>query len=103
MLVRPERDEGEQAEQGGGGAGDSLIGPLALGLDAVRMRALDTVMERIEPRRRALAYLRRPLSPVERKNGWQLAGVAGDRMDQLVPVCGSGTRQMSPACTRGTP
>ena len=28
---------------------------------------------RPEPRRRALTYLRRPLSPVERKNGWQLA------------------------------
>src|SRR3954451_20714457 len=34
MLISPERDEGEQAEQGGGGAGDGLIGPLALGLDA---------------------------------------------------------------------
>src|SRR3954471_4044976 len=34
MLMSPERDEGEQAEQGGGGASDSLIGPLALGLDA---------------------------------------------------------------------
>src|SRR3712207_499368 len=34
MLMRPERDEGEQAEQGGGGARDGLIGPLALGFDA---------------------------------------------------------------------
>src|SRR3954447_24703617 len=34
MLMSPERDEGEQAEQGGGGSGDGLIGPLALGLDA---------------------------------------------------------------------
>src|SRR3954451_17006540 len=34
MLMSPERDEGEQAEQGRGGASDSLIGPLALGLDA---------------------------------------------------------------------
>src|SRR3954449_5096519 len=34
MLMSPERDEGEQAEQGGGGAGDGLIGPLTLGLDA---------------------------------------------------------------------
>ena len=49
-------------------------------------RGLDTVMERIgarfgrvEPRRRVLAYLRGLLSPVERKNGWQLAEVAGDR------------------------
>ncbi len=49
-------------------------------------RGLEDVMERIgarfgriEPRRRALAYLRGLLSPVERKNGWQLAEVAGDR------------------------
>src|SRR3954471_6516868 len=48
-------------------------------------RGLDTVMERIgarfgrvEPRRRALAYLRGLLSPVERKNGWQLAELAGE-------------------------
>src|SRR5215210_2640025 len=34
MLISPERDKGEQAEQGGGGASDSLIGPLALGFDA---------------------------------------------------------------------
>ena len=34
MLLSPERDEREQAEQGGCGAGNSLIGPLALGLDA---------------------------------------------------------------------
>src|SRR5205085_3958148 len=33
---------------------------------------------RAEPRRRALAYLRGLLSPVERKNGWQLAEVAGE-------------------------
>ena len=31
-----------------------------------------------EPRRRAVAYLRRLLAPVERKNGWQLAEAAGD-------------------------
>ncbi len=34
---------------------------------------------RAEPRRRALAYLRGLLSPVERKNGWQLAEEAGER------------------------
>src|SRR6516164_10805235 len=34
---------------------------------------------RIEPRRRARAYLRGLLSAVERKNGWQLAEAAGDR------------------------
>ena len=34
---------------------------------------------RREPRRRAVAYLRGLLSPIERKNGWQLAEAAGDR------------------------
>jgi SRSO17 transposase len=33
---------------------------------------------RAEPRRRALAYLRGLLAPLERKNGWQLAEAAGD-------------------------
>ena len=33
---------------------------------------------RVEPRRRAAAYLRGLLAPVERKNGWQLAEAAGD-------------------------
>ena len=33
---------------------------------------------RVEPRRRARAYLRGLLAPVERKNGWQLAEAAGD-------------------------
>lgn len=46
---------------------------------------LDDVLDRIgsrfgraEPRRRAAAYLRGLLAPVERKNGWQLAEAAGD-------------------------
>ena len=55
--------------------------------DAARWaRGLDALMERIrgrfgrvEPRQRALAYLRGLLSPAARKNGWQLAEVAGDR------------------------
>jgi SRSO17 transposase len=49
-------------------------------------RVLDELMGRlgprfgrVEPRRRALAYLRGLLAPVERKNGWQLAEAAGDR------------------------
>ena len=33
---------------------------------------------RVEPRRRALGYLRGLLSPVERKNGWQLAEWLGE-------------------------
>ena len=48
-------------------------------------RALDGLAARIaprfsraEPRRRALAYLRGLLMPLERKNGWQLAEAAGD-------------------------
>lgn len=47
--------------------------------------SLEAVAERIrgrfprsEPRRRVTAYLRALLSPVERKNGWQLAEQAGD-------------------------
>jgi hypothetical protein len=32
---------------------------------------------RVEPHRRALAYLRGLLAPIDRKNGWQLAEVAG--------------------------
>src|SRR4051794_5839457 len=43
---------------------------------------------RAEPRRRALSYVRGLLSPVERKNGWQLAELAGeptpDGMQQLL-------------------
>ena len=34
---------------------------------------------RKEPRRRAMAYLRGLLAPLERKTGWQLAEAAGDR------------------------
>lgn len=49
----------------------------AAGLDGV----LDRIAPRFgraEPRRRAGAYLRGLLSPVGRKNGWQLAEAAGD-------------------------
>jgi len=73
-------------------------------------RGLDTVMERIgarfgrvEPRRRALAYVRGLRSPVARKNGWQLAEVAGDRtpdgvQDFLCGCTGRPTRcAMTPA------
>jgi SRSO17 transposase len=35
--------------------------------------------ERVEPRRRALVYLKGLLSAAERKNGWQLAEEAGER------------------------
>lgn len=49
----------------------------ASGLDAVSER-IAARFGRAEPRRRALSYLRGLLAPVERKNGWQLAEMAGD-------------------------
>jgi SRSO17 transposase len=56
-------------------------------LDAVAA-ALAPRFERAEPRKRVLAYLTGLLSTVERKNGWQLAEVAGeatpDGMQRLV-------------------
>ncbi len=47
-------------------------------LDALHTR-LGPRFARSEMRQRALAYLRGLLSPLERKNGWQLAEQAGDR------------------------
>jgi SRSO17 transposase len=49
----------------------------AAGLDELMTR-LDARFRRSEPRRRARAYLRGLLAPLERKNGWQLAEAAGD-------------------------
>lgn len=49
----------------------------AQGLDALVER-IGPRFGRVEPRRRAGAYLRGLLSPVARKNGWQLAEAAGD-------------------------
>src|ERR671916_48884 len=46
-------------------------------LDALAARIAPR-FRRAEPRRRALAYLRGLLAPLERKNGWQLAEAAGD-------------------------
>src|SRR6201987_5149296 len=50
----------------------------AQGLEAV-MDRIGARFVRVNPRPRAQAYLRGLLSPVARKNGWQLAEVAGDR------------------------
>lgn len=41
-------------------------------------RRLTPYFARAEPRQQAMAYLRGLLSPVERKNSWQLAEVGGD-------------------------
>ncbi len=49
----------------------------AAGLDGV-VDGIAPRFGRAEPRRRAGAYLRGLLAPVERKNGWQLAEAAGD-------------------------
>jgi SRSO17 transposase len=56
------------------------------------VRGLDELAERLAPRfvraearRRAGAYLRGLLAPVERKTGWQLAAAAGDRTPDGVP------------------
>lgn len=49
----------------------------ALGLQAIAER-ISGRFSRSEPRERVTAYLRGLISPVERKNGWQLAEVAGD-------------------------
>src|SRR4028119_544964 len=46
-------------------------------LDALAARAAARARG-AEPGRRALAYLRGLLAPLERKNGWQLAEAAGD-------------------------
>jgi SRSO17 transposase len=50
----------------------------AVGLEGMHAR-LASHFTRPEPRQRALAYLKGLLSPVERKNGWQLAEHAGER------------------------
>ena len=47
------------------------------GIERVHQRIAGRI-RRPEPRRRALEYLKGLLSPVERKNGWQLAEQAGD-------------------------
>ncbi len=49
----------------------------AAGLEAMHERIAGH-FGRSEPRQRALDYLKGLLSPVERKNGWQLAEYAGD-------------------------
>ena len=49
----------------------------ARGIEGVHRR-IGARFYRSEPRRRALSYLKGLLSPVERKNGWQLAEQAGD-------------------------
>src|SRR3954470_16190303 len=57
------------------------------GLDALFARVAGR-FGRVEPRRQARAYVMGLLTPIERKNGWQLAEAAGDaspdRMQRLL-------------------
>src|SRR5919198_3697644 len=66
---------------------DPATSPAALTIDTVQVwslelteveRRLSARFTRWDARRRAGAYLKGLLSPVERKNGWQLAEVVGD-------------------------
>ena len=69
-----------RARRGDAGiAGDDLaqVAAWAAELEAVHCRVARH-FARAEPRRRVLAYLRALLSPVERKNGWQIAEHAGE-------------------------
>src|SRR6478609_9333508 len=50
----------------------------AEGLDQLHSR-IATRFARSEQRVRALAYLKGLLSPIKRKNGWQLAELAGEK------------------------
>jgi SRSO17 transposase len=71
----------ETKEQGVVGAAEATtvedVRAWARGLEAMQER-ISHRFARTEPRRRALAYLKGLLSPLERKNGWQLAEFAGD-------------------------
>jgi SRSO17 transposase len=60
-------------------------------LDALHAR-IATHFSRAEPRRRALAYLRGLLTPLERKNSWQLAASAGDPVPDGMQRLLTGTR-----------
>jgi SRSO17 transposase len=60
------------------GVGDEDVRRWAAGLEEIRAR-LSPHFARRDARERATQYIRALVSPVERKNGWQLAEIAGDR------------------------
>ena len=72
----------------------------AEGIDQVH-QCIGGRFRRPEPRRRALDYLRGLLSPVERKNGWQLAERAGDATPYGVQRQYSGTAGRIENCQVG--
>jgi SRSO17 transposase len=65
--------------------------PTPVMLDALHAR-IATHFSRAEPRRRALAYLKGLLTPLERKNGWQLAASAGEPVPDGMQRLLTGTR-----------
>jgi SRSO17 transposase len=60
------------------GVGDEDVRRWAAGLEEIRTR-ISPHFARRDAHQRAMQYLRALVSPVERKNGWQLAEIAGDR------------------------
>ena len=76
------------------------VGRWADGIEQV-YRYVGRRFRRPEPRRRVLDYLRGLLSPVERKNGWQLAERAGDSTPYGVQRQYSGTAGRVENCQVG--
>jgi SRSO17 transposase len=72
-MAHPDPVEEQEQEQ----AALEEVAAWGRGLSAMHARIAHRFM-RPEPRRRALRYLKGLLSPVERKNGWQLAEQAGE-------------------------
>src|SRR5690349_20255721 len=77
LVLQPRFDRSARKE-GPGMTNVSEAEGWARGLDELADR-LAPRFGRVEPRRRALAYLRGLLAPLGRKNGWQQAEAAGDR------------------------
>ncbi len=63
--------------------------------------------ERAEPRQRAMAYIRGLVSITERKNGWQLAELAGeatpDGMQRLLNTAKWDAQERNEVSGRGSP
>ena len=78
------------------------VGRWADGIEQV-YRYVGRRFRRPEPRRRVLDYLRGLLSPVERKNGWQLAEQAGDATPYGVQHLLSTPAFAGAGSTSGTP
>jgi SRSO17 transposase len=74
------RRRGEATATDNSSAADEAATPVrgGSGYLANMERRLAPYFERAEPRQRAMAFVLGLLSPVERKNSWQLADVSGD-------------------------